>query len=132
MYDDDCPAAHEAEVTFDTLRSLPEGRYRMRVTADDASLQFLPGFSFRQSGKLFVLFPDEEANQTAMGVVAAPKDSQGSGDEEPCNRVTPAMIEAGIRAHMECDPTVFGYPFEERIVSAIYTAMASAQARDAE
>jgi len=35
------------------------------------------------------------------------------------------MIEAGIKAHMECDPTVYGYPFEERIVKAIYTAMAS-------
>jgi len=43
----------------------------------------------------------------------------------PQIEVTPAMIEAGIKAHMECDPTVYGYPFEERIVKAIYTAMAS-------
>ena len=60
-------------------------------------------------------------------------DTQASRDrpeEEtgvPQIEVTPVMIEAGIKAHMECDPTVHGYPFEERIVRSIYTAMASAQ-----
>jgi len=73
LYDDDLPAAHEAEMTLNTLRSLPEGRYRMRVTEDDASSQFSPGFSFRHAGKLFVLFPAEEGNQRAMGVVTPPE-----------------------------------------------------------
>jgi hypothetical protein len=77
MYDDDLPAAHEAEMALDTLRSLTEGRYRMRVAEDDASLQFPPGFSFRYAGKLFVLFPAEEDNQRAMGVVTHPEEARG-------------------------------------------------------
>jgi len=93
MYDDDCPAAHEAEMTLDTLRTLPEGRYRMRVTEDDPSLQFPPGFSFRQSGKLFVLFPSEEANQTDMGVALAPSDVTVDPDLLPDNYADPDWLE---------------------------------------
>lgn len=87
------------------LNDLSNGTYVMRISDDDPSIAFPPGSGFRQDGKLFVII-------SAEGGLALHQ-----------TEVTPAMIEAGIKAHMECDPTVHGYHFEARIVMAIYAAM---------
>lgn len=60
------------KTAFDVISNLPEGRYGLRVTEDDPSLHFPPGFSWRFGGKLFVVSPKDEKNQRAMGVVIPP------------------------------------------------------------
>lgn len=77
------------------LLGLPNGRYGMRISADDPALRFPAGFSARIGGKLLVIVPKEEENRKAMNM-AMPGDAHYAGSPPPTIEPTPEMVEAAL------------------------------------